>query len=175
MLALGALHDELSALPLIEALQTDHPGERRTAFAALRQLSGCELPDRSESWRAWFRAEHAWWRGEAEATLERLRSEDDAEVVAAVRSLGERSLRRDELSLHLMPLLRTHPSPTVRRQVTLALARLGDPVALRALVMALEDPEEDVRNGAHVGLSSISGLSLPATSQAWTAALRGDD
>lgn len=172
MQALAALGDEACAPLLLEALEASEAGERKAAFAALRRLSGRDLPDRVDLWKAWFEAELEWWRHEAEPTLASLASEHDAEVVAAARRLGERSLRRDELSLRLAPLLRTHATPSVRLEVVRALARLADPAALGALALALDDPDEAVRRQAHAALCGISGLVLPAERERWSAVAR---
>jgi hypothetical protein len=172
MQALSALDDATCAPLLLEALEAPDAGERRAAFAALRRLSGRDLPDRVDLWNAWFLGELEWWRHEAEPTLAALGSEHDAEVVAAARRLGERSLRRNELSLHLAPLLRTHATPTVRLEVVRAMARLADPVALGALALALDDPDPAVRREAHAALCRISGLTLPADRERWSAVAR---
>ena len=138
---------------------------------ALRELSGCTLPDRAEAWRSWHTEEQRWWDEQGQATLDRLSSEDDGEVVAAIRAASERSLQRDQIAVRMAVLLRKHASPSVRRQVCMALERLDSRAVLGTLGLALEDADADVRSSAHRALHSITGLSLPLDRLAWYEAL----
>jgi HEAT repeat protein len=169
--ALVALRDT-SAIPgLIELLESADASERKWVWTALRDLSGCALPDNPEAWRHWYEQEQQWWKEQAPATFERLESEDEAQAVAAVRAVAERGLRRDLMTAELVRALRRHPSPVVRRQACAGLQRLGSRHALEGLVRALRDPDERVRAQAHQALAAITGLSPAADAEAWSEAL----
>jgi HEAT repeat protein len=112
-------------------------------------------------------------RDEAPVTLERLASERDAEVVAAVRALSLRGLGRDPLAVEMARLLHDHPSATVRGQVCRGLQRLGSAAVLRDLVHALDDEDSSVRAHAHAALLTLTGRSLPPDQEAWMDELVG--
>lgn len=170
--AIVALRDSKAVPVLIEILEKGERGERKTALAALRSLTGNHLPDRASDWRQWHAAELAWIEKEAPPVLEELRSENEAEVVAAVRVLAQHGLDRDRLAAGLARLLREHASPAVRGQVCLALERLGSPTGLDELAATLDDPDPAVGGHALKALRSITGLSLPWDARAWRTAVR---
>lgn len=166
--AVGALRAPsalASLVPMLEAAATD--GERRMVHAALRNISGIELPDQAAAWRRWREEEERWYEQSREALVASLASEEDTLVIAAVHALSAHRLYRGELAPHLVPLLNKHVSPTVRRQVCLGLAQLGSDVALPALIKALRDNDLAVVNEAHVALRRITGCDLPADVKAW--------
>ena len=53
----------------------------------------------------------------------------------------------------------------------MALARLGSEASLPALVAALSDAEQDVRDRAYTALRALTDLSLPPDPAAWEDAL----
>lgn len=166
--SLSALGDPASVPFLVLALEADATGGvGKMAHSALRQISDIDLPRRPEAWRNWYEAEQRWLQGQGSAAIERLQAEEDALVVSAVQRLSEHSLYRDHTADALAPLLSSHPSPVVRGQVCLALARLGSQQPVLALVDALEDDDETVRRQAHTALGSIAKLQLPADREAW--------
>jgi len=169
--ALGAIGDPEAVAELISMLEEDGRGDRGAACAALRELSGRKLPERVEAWRRWHEEELRWLRDESAAALDQLSSANDAEVVAAVRTLSARSLRRDHWATQLARLLATHGSAVVRGQVCLGLARLGSRVVAEDLVLALGDPEPSVRSAASTALRRVTGLSLPPDPDVWSEAL----
>lgn len=155
--ALATLGDPASVTALIDVLAGDDERDRRSAHAALRELTGRQLPPQVETWRAWHALELRWIAEEAPAALERLSSERESEVISAVRVLSEHTLDRDRLAARIAELLRTHPSAVVRGQACLALARLRSTVVRDALMAALADDEPAVRAHAQTALSSIQG------------------
>ena len=169
--ALAAMGDTGAVPGMIEMLDRAEGGELLRLHAALRELSGCNLPDRPEAWRAWHQEQQRWWDEEAPGVLERLASEDAGLVVAAIRDASARTLRRDQLAASVAVALRDHASPEVRRQACAGLARLGSDVALEDLVRALDDPDAGVREGAVQALRSITRLALPPDRGAWLRAL----
>lgn len=170
--ALGALGDPASIPHLVRVLdQANTDGERKMALAALRRISGVDLPELASAWQSWYGEEQRWFQEEGTAAIQRLSSEDEAEVVAAIHRLSERSLYRERIAAELAPLLAGHSSPTVRGQVCLGLARLGSDAVIPELIGALEDEDLDVRHQAHTALCAIADLPLPPDREAWIRAL----
>ena len=154
---LADLHDAASVPDLIEILEVGTPGERKAAWSALRKMSGRQLPDRNSIWRSWFEEQQRWLREEGIVAIAGLGSEREADLVRAIGTLSERVLYRDFVVPELVPLLDAHDSPTIRAQVCLALGRLGSQQAVPALRVALDDPEEPVREAASQALRSLLG------------------
>ena len=171
---LASLGDPEAVPALISMLEEGSRGERRAACSALRELSGRRYPERAETWRAWYDEELRWLEEESAEVLARLSSDDEAEVIAAVRVISDRGLRRDHWARQLALLLTAHASPAVRSQVSLGLGRLGSRVVADDLALALGDPEPAVRRSACSALRAITGLSLPPEREAWREALSRD-
>jgi HEAT repeat protein len=171
MRTLGALGDDASVPDLLAFLAQGEPGERQAAHAALRAITGRNLPARADLWLAWYQGELRWLREQGPALLERLASADEAAVLAAARSLAERGLYRAQAAEHLARLLAEHPSPAVRAEACSGLERLGARFQLQALAGALDDEDPAVSAAAHASLRALTGLALPPDPEAWSAAL----
>lgn len=170
MRAVASLRDEASVPHLAAILHVGNASEQKSALAALRQLTGRELPGDAAVWWAWYRAEQTWLVEQLPAVLAQLPEGSEAQVITAVRALSERGLERERLALELLPLL-DHASSAVRAQVCLALARLGSTEVLDELMAAMDDEEPSVRDGAWRALGSLTGLDLPPETETWRAAL----
>jgi len=83
---------------------------------------------------------------EYQAALQRLRSNDPTERVAAAELLGRRGYsKRREIAPRLRDLLRNDPDWRVRASSGRAIGRLGTRSAVPDLVAALRDPQVEVR------------------------------
>jgi HEAT repeat protein len=172
--ALAALEDEKCIPRLISIVQTTTGGEQETATSALHDLTGRSFPERGSAWSNWYQDESHWIETYAAATVAQLASPREAEVIAAIRTLSARGLHRSFLATQISRVVCSHPSPTVRGQGCLGLARLGSSSACGALVHALEDSDSGVRHDALTALCSITKLSLPPDAEAWKAALNAN-
>lgn len=173
MRALASLRDAGAVPRLIGLLESPVSGERQCALSALQEVSGLRLPAEPDVWRTWHREEARWLTEDAAESLDRLDSDRDSEVVAAVREISEHGLYRDELSAPLSQVLARAASPSVQREVCLALGRLRSRVAIAELLPALDDSDEVVRGAACAALTAITGIVLPPSRAAWEAALPG--
>lgn len=170
MAVLARLGDATAVPRMLELLEHGDAGERHEAHDALRTLSACQFPNQVASWRAWYERERVWWEEQSQQALEQLGSDDPALVVAAVRSVGDRSLRRERLAAELAPLVE-HDAPAVRAYACAGLGQLRVAATVEALVGALDDEEPAVRTQALRALRAITGKDLPPEREAWSRAL----
>jgi HEAT repeat protein len=170
MAVLARLGDATAVPRMLELLEHGDAGERREAHEALRTLSACQFPDQVASWRAWYERERVWWEEQAQEAFEQLSSDDHALVLAAVRAVGDRSLRRERLAAELAPLVQ-HDAPAVRAYACAGLGQLRVPATVEVLVGALDDEEPAVRTQAVRALRAITGKDLPPEREAWSRAL----
>ncbi len=171
---LVALRDEKAVQLLIEIVESPDARGQGTVFASLRELTGKNLPDQAERWRRWYAEERRWLEADAAAALEKVSSEKEADVVAAIREISGHGLERDRLAEAIARVLREHSSAVVRGQACIGLERLGSRVGLEALVQSLADPDPSVGGQALQALRSITRLSLPWDAKAWLKALRSE-
>ena len=164
--ALARAHVESAIPALTQLLASESRGVRERARRSLQDLTGLALGDTPQRWQAWFESERAWFANEAPGVLEALASDDDAQVLSALRVLGGRRLNRDELAVPIVDVL-AHPTPAVRLAATSALAALGSPLAVAPLVDLLEDEDEAVAQGAWSALRKLTGLDLALDADAW--------
>ena len=156
MRAAAALGDEQALPSLIARLQEARGGEQRDAHAALRRITGRELPVRADAWWAWYREERAWQRERAPDALRALASPQAGVALAAIREVSAQGLDRQRLAQELAPLL-DHDEPAVRAQACLGLARLGAEGLAGLLEPALRDEAPEVRTSAARALASAQG------------------
>jgi hypothetical protein len=171
MLALAALRDMESIGPLIELLGSEAKVLRDTAHWSLRNLTGLGLDATPEGWARWHQTELAWMVREKPDAFRRLRSNEPAEVSAALRAIGTHPLARDELRAALPDLL-ANRWPAVRILACRSLAELRARESVEKLVWTLEDREGDVSRAAHAALRTITGLDLALDPAAWQAATK---
>lgn len=62
-----------------------------------------------------------------------------------------------------------HRDPPVRRAAVQALGRIADRGAAAGLILALEDEDPAVKQGAHEALVAISGMNYPPSPDRWKA------
>lgn len=169
-LAAGRLRDFGSIEALIGLLEHEHATVRRNAIWALRGISGLAFPERRDCWAAWLRAEQEWARSSAPRLYEQLAELDTPKLAAAINELGNHPAQKHASSTAIARCLR-HPDPEARSLACLALGRLGDPTAARALVECLDDPDETVGQAAWRALQTLTGERLPMTTEAWRTSL----
>lgn len=170
VLALGVLRDHEAVPALIGFLEGDHAGLRDTALWSLREMTGLAFAADATLWRRWHERELAWFRTDLRGIPARLRSGEPAVVVAALRDLGERRMRREELALEVLPVLE-RPEADLRALACATLARLDEPLVAPALVDLLEDQDAGAARAAAEALAALTGKDLPPERAAWSAAL----
>ena len=171
-IALARARVEAAIPAWIELLESESRGTRERARKSLEELTGLTLGATPARWLAWYESECSWYEEEAPDILSELDSEDDARVVAAVRTLSMRRLHRDELADAVVALLE-HASPAVRLCACSALENLGSPDALPALSELLSDEDADVARRAWSALRRLTGLDLPLDEALWRERIPG--
>ena len=169
-LTLGRLRDGESTEGLLELLDDENEGVRKSALWALREVSGRDLGEDPRRWRAWFIEELVWWDETYPTLLDVLREGTPEEIGPAVAELQLRALFRHTVAADLGELL-SHEAPELRLRACVALRELGSLAPARALTAALEDTDPNVRARALEALRAISGLELGADRAAWVEAL----
>jgi len=156
-----------SAVPaLIDLLASDSRGVRERAQRSLQELTGMALGATPQRWQAWLETERAWLEREAPAVLADLGSDDDARVLAALRTISSRRLQRDDLAASVVDML-VHGNAAVRAAACATLGALGSGVATEALIDCLEDEDDAVLQAAWSALRQLTGLELPADADLW--------
>lgn len=168
--ALGAQRDWRSVEAMLERLEADLEEERTSVLWALRRATGMEWHG-IDSWRAWHASEERWREERLDGVLERLASSAQRQVVAALEESATHPLFAEHTAPWAVDALRS-PSALVRRSAANALLRLDCPLALPALIDALEDEDAQVAQSAYAAVTALSGLTLPAQAEAWREALR---
>ncbi len=171
--ALGELHDVESVPRMIEMLEDENDRVSGNALWSLRNISGLRFPADPIRWSRWFETESVWLENESFQVIERLGSENSAEVLAAIGSLSKRRVFRDEIAGELSWVLQ-HENPEMRRLGCVGLRSLGSKGAVEPLVDALPDVDEEVGKAAWEALKSITHQGLPFDHRAWSAWLKGN-
>ncbi len=168
---LAELEDEDAVPRLIELLESDSATIREAALWSLRKLSRLDYPAKLELWSGWFAEESRWWSVEGQRWVDRLSRGTGADRAAAIGRLAGRSLYRDEIGAEVAQALQDRDA-RVRRRACEALGQLGLSTAYDALLGALDDEDESVREAARAALGLISGTSLPPEPALCRVALR---
>jgi HEAT repeat protein len=157
--ALGALDDGHQVPALLAQLESDHPGVREVALAALRRVSGLQLHDSAETWREWYAGECAWLESRQPDAERELGSEHDAEVARALDECAAHRIFRDERAPAVLGVLESG-SPAMRVLSCATLARLGSRRALPALVERISDDDPALAQAAWRAACELSGREL---------------
>jgi hypothetical protein len=163
---LGGLDAFATLLPLLE---DEDATVRRAASAGLRSLSGVSLGDQPAPWVAWHAAERAWLDGSD--LTGRLEADDPVVISRALRELGRHRLVAGAVMASVADLL-THEVVGIRLLACAALRMLGRAEAALALVDALDDEDEGVRQAAWQALKQLSRERHPPDREAWSQARR---
>ena len=121
---LGSLKDYESIPNLIALLGDGHQAVRKGAHWSLRNISGLSLPPNAARWRYWYQRETKWWVKKSDEAAADISSGSPARIVAAIHSLAERSLHRDQAE-KLLRSVSEHKSESVRGAVHSALVAIG--------------------------------------------------
>jgi len=161
-----AAYDEGEAMPeLIQALDGAERGLAEAAFAALKRISGAELPNHSARWNEWFEREYKWNENERTALRERLLGADSAQVVEALKAYSTHRLYRSQLSADLFPVLERREA-ALRQLACQTLGNLKSVAAVHELSARLEDPSRNVAEAARIALAAIVGAPPRLATQA---------
>lgn len=173
IVTLGKLRDGEATGRLLELLDDEQAGLRKSALWALKEITGIDLGEDPPRWRAWYREELDWWEQDYPGVVDVLRHGSPEEIGPAVATLTLKRLFRNRIADDLKQLL-SHEAPELRVRACVALRELGSHVPVVDLTAALNDPDEKVRAAALDALRAITGLDLPADHDRWVEAL-GDD
>jgi HEAT repeat protein len=157
--------------PLIDRLRDEDEGVRREALAALRALSGLRLEPDFEAWDSVWEEAERWAEDEGRRVAESISRGDARDISEALRSLVLHPLNHHLFTDPLLDLL-DREEPALRVLACTGFAATRDPVAVPALIHAIEDPAPSVGVAALRALRSITNLSLPADRDQWNQALR---
>lgn len=150
-------------LPLLE----DESGEVVSAAEnALFAMSSVRLRGGAEVWEEWYRRETVWRDEEMREDLDRLGAGDPQAVIAALGRLSRRKLYREGSGERIRARL-SDDDPAVRSAAARAMARLGDPRGLDALLAALGDADESVRSEAAAALAAVTRLPPQKELERW--------
>lgn len=166
LLTLAALRDEALVPRAIELLEGDSEALARDAHSALSRVTGVSFPPVRALWHNWHKGEVEWFSRDSRHAIDHLDSDKNEEIVAAIRELSQHRLYRAELVEALGEAL-AHPSPTIRVHVCRGLQQLGSEAAVPALVLALDDEDEQVRKSAWQALVDLTGLNDPPDAPLW--------
>jgi len=167
--ALGVQRDWSSVERMLELLDDPEERVRQSALWALERAT--ELRWRGpDAWRAWNAAEVRWGEERLGRVIEQLRSDAPRQLLPALDEAGRHPLFAESSSPWALEAL-SAAAADVRRAAAETLGRLGDPQACAGLIDVLDDEAPEVAQAAHVALSRICGLELPADAPAWRAAL----
>ncbi len=154
-LCLAHLDSADSMAALIDLLRDDDVQVQEHAVMALRQLSGRGFGADPERWQTWFEAELAWWDAQGRIRLAELGSAHLGTAVSAVFDLSQHRIFAREFVPELAQLLQAG-QPELRRAVCNAFAQVRSRSSVAALIDALEDGEELVREAALQALQQIA-------------------
>lgn len=174
MLALGELRDHEAIPAMTGFLEDGREGLARDALWSLRCATGQTFPADPKLWRTWYADELAWFTSEYAGARSRLTHGDPAHVADALRAICKRRIRRDELALDVLAVLRSS-NPNLRSLACSALEELDEPLVVPALVQQLDDPEPACVQAAGRALVSITGAKLPFEAEAWAEFARPRD
>jgi HEAT repeat protein len=165
---LGAVEDEEAVPLLVDLLDSGSRGVSAQVVRALQSITRLSFRTDPERWRAWYDAELAWYAEHASGAYAALESGKTEEVLNAIQALAKRKLQRHTLATELVYLL-SHDDLAIRTTTCQALAQIGSPVAVPALVDALHDADDALVRHALSALTMLTGEDHPAESPAWRA------
>ncbi len=169
-LALASLREPMVVPELIELLACDNKGVSDTAYAALRELCERGFPARRAIWQAWWEDESEWMVVRGAKCRRDLQSGKPAIIMRGLRDLQEHGLYADHFKAELGKLL-THARLEVRAHACRSVDKLRARTLAPALVPLLQDRSAAVALSAHEALTSLTGLEVAASLEAWRAAL----
>jgi HEAT repeat protein len=167
-ITLGKIKDPACVPDLIETLKMkeENGAVISTAVWALRKISGLGFPPNPDRWERWWISESRKFEQRFEILQSQLQSENDSDVIAAIKELGSLLLWRDEVAESLIPLL-WHDNPQVRLKTCDALRSLNSSIAIEDLITCLEDSDQKVAKAAWSALKTISGRNFPLDFEKW--------
>lgn len=145
-----------------------------SARRGLEAASGIRLIPDADLWKIRLDEERAWAARTAPEEIARLASADPAVVCAALARLATKRLHAASIAPRVAELL-TSASPAVRLAACDALARLGSPRSIPALVRVLGEQDSETVAAASAALATITSLPRPADPSRWTEALSPDE
>jgi HEAT repeat protein len=167
---IGVLDDGTHVPQLLEYLVDENPNTREAAGWALRKITGASYPTDSVLWKTWYAQEQRWMLRERPKLCDSLSSSDRSKVAAALKQYSERRTFRDDLALDLLPLLK-RPEQDVVVRTCEVLARLDSPLAVESMLPLIDSVNPRILAAARTSLESITGRTLPASSEDAYAAL----
>jgi hypothetical protein len=171
-MAVARLHRVRSLATLFPLLDDEDGEVVRAAERALETMSSLSLRGGAERWEGWHLREAEWREENLPEELDRLDSDDPRAVLRALGSLSRHRLCREKITMRICACLSAR-DPEVRRAAARALACLGDPRCLGALLTALGDEDEAVRGLAGAALAAVTGLRGLEGPAQWNEALAG--
>ena len=165
-LALGRMK-HIPAIPnLIGLLSHPDPVIGANALWALKRITGQNYAPVGTLWTAWFETEQRESRLRLNLLLPAVLERTPDHIAAALESLVQFVLIRDEVTLAVLPLA-SDDAFQVRAAVCSILGQIGGDSALPTLLQALRDSSDEVRFAAWRALKSITGLDLPNSFDTW--------
>lgn len=165
-LALGELRNEAHFAELIDQLDSTDSVVRGAAHKALMSVACEQLPPNPRVWRVWHERQKAALAQTLEQLSERALSGPPTRVLPLIRGCTQAKLGRHDIAGKLIPAL-DHSKASVRVTTCQAIQALGSPIAIYALLHALGDPEDAVREAAETALIGITGSSPLDASEDW--------
>lgn len=169
-LVAGRIGGMTIAARLLEALADPDPSVVAAAGRGLVAATGVALVPDADLWRVRLEEESKWLAESAAADRDALRDADASVVVAVLGRLALHRVHRDEIAPWIEDCL-DHHETVVRRTAGRALARLGRPASIPALLAATGDPAADCALGASNALAAVTGLPAPKKPSDWRALL----
>lgn len=167
--ALGAQRDWRSIEALLALLDDPEASVRASAEWSLKKATGLQWRE-AGAWRTWHASEVRWQAERMDLIIDRLTTSSPKQIVSALQEAAFHPLFSSESVPWAVDALQSG-SAQVRSTAAEALGRLDSPLAYPALIDALQDGAPEVVAAAHAALTRMSGLALPAESDAWRAAL----
>jgi HEAT repeats len=166
LLALGRLRAVERLPAVVELLEDEDARVRGAALWAAQSISGRRLgPDRS-GWEDLLAREQQWLEQHYPEFEAALGGRDVSAAVAALREISLHSVCAPAVVAAVEECLAA-PSTPIALAACHALATLGDPRSLEALVERLDDGREPVRMAAANALCAMTGLALPSEPTPW--------
>ncbi len=170
---LGRLHDRGSVPSLIATLENRDALIAAAAHGALRSIAGLDLGAERDGWQRWYDHELDWW-DETEPRIDTaLESDDPGAVFGATSELLSHATFAREAAAKLGPLA-LEGDERIASIALDALARLGSPYALPALVDALAR-EDALGERAGDLLRKLTHFGFPTDSTLWRAVVAPND
>jgi len=156
-IALGELRSEDHIEKLIELLDHSNRVLRDAAHKALMRISGETLPPNTKLWTVWHEREREAVSRMLARLSEPVLSGAPVPLLELLRESTRLELGRHDLADALTPAL-DHSNDLVRLTACRVMTQLASPIAIDALLHALGDPEDEVRDAALNALISITGV-----------------